>query len=536
MVKWQMIFAWFFLGSYIINPTGDTHAGLFSHAPAPSAAIYTWQLVRWSDVQVLCLLEINHAGLPTSTEIYTQCGAERYQSWLNTPPCTTASNGGDTTICAGVYLRMISETYAEGETAEQSAIFSPQNHNLPTPQVWLNIEGCEFRSQSYHCSQFPKLVILAEEPLPNEQITQIAGDFAATSFFCEGARCEVELSITDPTGALMGFYAQSSSGMSSTPYQARVCVIQGETNWQVNVLSDRWNGESTSSCDAIWDAFPPLETLPNWLQSPQDVSGLASNTPYALLAGRLIIKGMVDARDCTGMGLEHNGYANACGIERARPDVDYWQNSFDTAIIAAAGEVNIPAQLLKNVFAQESQFWPGRYMLSMEERGLGQLTPEGADTLLLWNDALYQEICPTIFHLDTCQRSYSQLLEAEQELVRGAVVSQVDAECPECYLDLDLAHAQSSVNIFALAIEANCQQVGQMITNVRGVKAGQASSYEDLWRFTLVNYHAGAGCLSSVLGSIPTDQPLEWGGLQATFDEKCPGAREYVDQVIAKSN
>ncbi|MBL6980537.1 MAG: hypothetical protein ISR58_05035 [Anaerolineales bacterium] len=81
-------------------PLGRNPRGIISRAN--STTVYTWQLVHWSDAQPLCLLEIDHEGLPTGVEIYTQCGAERYQDWLNTPPCTAASTGGDTSARANI--------------------------------------------------------------------------------------------------------------------------------------------------------------------------------------------------------------------------------------------------------------------------------------------------------------------------------------------------------------------------------------------------------------------------------------------------
>ena len=346
---------------------------MFERAARPSAATYTWQLVRWSDGVPLCLIEIHHEGLPTGTEIYTQCGAERYQTWLNTPPCDAASVGGDTTTCIGVYLRLVSVTQTEGAAQEaSSAADTTDPHAISPPEVWLNIEDCEFHAQSYHCSATPSLVIHAEDSLPSEQIIRIEGDLNAVPFSCDGARCEVELPPTDPNGMLMGFYAISSSGMSSPPYQARLRVVQVENGWQVNVLSDRWQGQSLSSCELIWQLFPPSGPLPAWLSSPQDAAALASDVPYTYLAGRLITAHVVDAAGCAGFGIEANGYANSCGMESAHTEVDSWQDRFDPQIVAAAGTVGIPAQLIKNVFAQESQFWPGRYFLSPDERGLGQ--------------------------------------------------------------------------------------------------------------------------------------------------------------------
>lgn len=512
-------------------PLGRNPNGIISRAT--NTPVYTWQLVRWSDGLPLCLLEIDHEGLPTGVEIYSQCGAERYQSWLNTPPCEAASTGGDTTSCNGVYLRLISVTQTEGEVQGSSPATGV--HAIPPPEAWLNIEGCEFRSLGYYCDQAPILVIQAEDSLPTEQIIKIEGDINAAPFACEGSICQVEVPPTGPDGAIMGFYALSSSGMSSPPYQARIRAVQQEGSWQASVLSDRWQGQSLSSCDLVWGAFPPLESLPTWLSSPQNTVDLASDVPYTYLAGRLISAYAVNAAECARYGLEGNGYANPCGMEKARAEVNAWQDRFDPQIIAAAKTIGIPGQLLKNLFAQESQFWPGSYHLSPDERGLGQLTPEGADTLLLWDQSVFAEVCPQVLHPETCAQGYPVLIEEYQTLVQGAVMQRVDADCAGCFMGIDLSKAGLSVEIFAKALKANCQQAGQTITNLRGQTPGLASSYADLWRFTLVNYHAGAGCLINAINAVPMDQPLTWENIVPTLDVECPGVSEYVEK-IAKTN
>jgi len=508
----------------LIFPLGELPDG--SSLRASQAAVYTWQLVRWSDGLPLCLLEINHEGLPTGAEIYAQCGAERYQNWLNTPPCTAASAGGDTSTCTGVYLRLISVSQTAGQGQESSPAID--THEIPPPEGWLNIQGCEFRDQSYICSQPPILEIQAKDSLPSEHIRKIEGDINAVPFACDGAYCQVELPPTDPEGALMGFYALSSSGVSSPAYQARLRAIQLEGSWQVNVLSDRWQGQSLSSCELIWRIFPPIGTLPTWLSSPQDVAALASDVPYTYLAGRLISAHAVNAAECARFGLEGNGYASPCGLEKARAEVDTWQDRFDPQIIAAGRSVGIPSQLLKNLIAQESQFWPGSYYLSPDERGLGQLTPEGADTLLLWDQSVYTQACQRVLHAETCPRGYPSLTEKQQTFVQGAVMQLVNADCPHCAMGIDLAVANQSIAIFAKALKANCHQVSQTITNLRGLPPGATSSYVDLWRFTLVNYHAGAGCLTRAINTVPIEEFLSWESIVPALDADCPGVSEYI--------
>lgn len=534
MIKAQSILTLFLLINYMINLSGESSAGYYVRVTLSPSAKYTWQLVRWSDGQMLCLLEINHEGLPTGAEIYTHCGAERYQDWLNTPPCAAASAGVDTSTCTGVYLRLIIVTQVEGDSQESTSAentHSAYTYTLPPPEAWLDIEGCHFGDLGYYCHEVPKLVIHSQDSLPTEQIIKIEGNLNAVPFSCDGAHCEVELFPTPEEGVQMGFYSLSSSGMSSAPYQARIRVIKGTETWQVNVLSDRWQGNSLSSCEQIWQVFPPLGSLPAWLASPTDAAALASDVPYEYLAGQLITKGVVNAAECPRLGLQGGGYANQCGLDKARAEVDTWQDRFDPQIIASANKIGIPAQLIKNLIAQESQFWPGSYYLSPEERGLGQLTPEGADTLLLWDQSVYAQACHRVLHPDTCVQGYPALPKEYQTLVQGAVMQSVNADCPHCFMGIDLSKAGLSIEIFAKALMANCHQAGQTIKNIRGIPPGVASSYEDLWRFTLVNYHAGAGCLTNAINSLPLEQPLLWENLRPFLDTECPGASDYIKTI-----
>ncbi len=165
------------------------------------------------------------------------------------------------------------------------------------------------------------------------------------------------------------------SGVSSSPTSG---------GWYVDVISTQWQGNEIATCAEVWQAFPPVGGVPDWLSTPEDPAFLASEQPYAYLAGRLIAQGVVDASTCASGGLLSNGYADNCGLDQAMPKVSLWQNQFDEQIIQAANDTKVPAQLLKNLFAQESQFWPGVFR-QPKEFGLGQITDNGADALLLWN-------------------------------------------------------------------------------------------------------------------------------------------------------
>ena len=493
---------------------------------------YEWWLSRWSDNRLVCRIYTDHEGWPTPNEIQTYCGQTLYQQWKDTQPCAGAEEG-DTAACGGLYLHQIAAT--------------PQEHtvliNLPEPEVWLALSGCEDTLRANVCARIPTLVLTGKEPLPNEYITAINGTLDGEPFSCPGDRCEIPLQATDTRGVEVVFWADSSYGDSSRKYDALVRVVDtgipadgSAPGWYVDVLSDRWNGgEPPSSCAQAWESFPALgEPLP-WLANPDTPDALVSREPYVYLAGRLIAYGLADASSCPDGGLLPNGWASACGLEVARGEVDAWQNQFDSQIIAAAQTYNLPAQLLKNLFAQESQFWPGAVRdLKIQEFGMGHLTEQGADAVLLWNPDFFAQFCPLVLDAEACNRGYDALPEEDKATLRGAVTLSVNPSCEDCPSGIDLSQLDFSIEVFAQTVEANCSQAGQVIENITGSVPGQAASYEDLWRFTLANYHAGPGCLYHALEETRKGgDNLTWENVSRHFEPGCQTAVTFVENVTS---
>jgi len=269
------------------------------------------------------------------------------------------------------------------------------------------------------------------------------------------------------------------------------------------------------------------------LSTPDSFQLLASDEAYYYLAGRLIAQGLVDASLCFTGGLLPNGYADACGLEAARPLVQAWQNQFDARIIEVARETGVPGQLMKNLFAQESQFWPGIFRVPYEF-GLGQLTDQGVDSILLWKPEFFEQFCPLILSEDTCALGYLNIGEKEQAILRGALALQARSDCEDCPTGIDLSNVNFSVMLFANTLQANCAQVARTIYTASSKMAGRVSSYEDLWRFTIANYHAGPGCVSFAIhqawDSRSSDE-LTWEKAATFFTEPCKSAVPYVEQI-----
>ena len=79
---------------------------------------------------------------------------------------------------------------------------------------------------------------------------------------------------------------------------------------------------------------------------------------------------------------------------------------------------------------------------------------------------------------------------------------------------------------------ANCEQAGQVVRNYSGQTPGNISSYEDLWKFTLVNYNAGGGCLAEGITRVLGEGlPLTWDNVSPFLFGACSGAINYVNDI-----
>jgi hypothetical protein len=386
--------------------------------------------------------------------------------------------------------------------------------------------------------------LTGEEPIQGERITSLGGNMDGKPFTCDPV-CQVDLVPTDDDGSALQFWAYSSYGDSSEVFQARVRVAKSadpsDQAWYADVLSSQWRGDTLAGCSQIWDEFPPVGGTPDWLTTPQRPEDLASNVSYEYLAAALIKHNVVDATACDAGGLLLNGLANVCGLEAARPAVQEWQNRFDKLIFSAARHTGVPAPLLKNIFARESQFWPGTNA-GHPEAGLGQMTDGGADAVLTWNPSFYEQLCPSVLDQSVCKtKIYPNpeekwqgiaLDETERSLLRGSLVKSVNAVCPDCTMGIDINKANFSVGVFAQTLVASCMQTGEVININYSSTAGEAASYEDLWRFTLVNYNAGPGCLGLAVDKTSSlGEPLDWEHLSAHLTPACQGAIDYVNYI-----
>lgn len=484
---------------------------------------HVWWMTRWSNNRVECELTVDHEGLPTPSEIYRDCGKDLYNEYIGQPSCFNA----DTTLCHGFYFYEV-RTYP----ASREIIVS-----LPAATVWVSVEGCEEAPLqfSFLCEGQPRLLLSGEEPLPNEHITRIEGIYEGEAFSCDSP-CTLLLKPKSGKQKLQ-FWAWSSYGDSSVAYTAQIRVMRAAINdpdrkyWYVNVLSSQWRGPAVASCSEVWEAFPPVEDLPSWLVTPTRPEDLNTDIPYEYLAANLIQQGAVDVSTCPDGGLNADGSVSPCGLEAARPAITEWQNRFDALILDVARSSGVPAQMLKNLFARESQFWPGIFR-DRSDIGLGQLTENGADTTLLWNFTFFDQFCPFLLPQERCSLGYVRLSSEEKEGLRLALIHAVNASCEDCPLGIDISQASFSIGIFAETLQANCAQTGRMVRNLARKAPGDVASYEDLWKFTLVNYHAGPGCLSIALTRAwNTEKVLTWETVASHLEGVCALGVKYVEEI-----
>jgi hypothetical protein len=484
---------------------------------------YFWWLIRWGEDDIECKVETDHEGLPTPGDIYIDCGEDIYEEWIEQKPCQET----DVSSCKGFYLHLADTKPAQKEVSTK----------LPPPTVEVTLENCDpvYTSSTSICDSEPILVITGSEPVPDYQIISIEGLYEGQPFICD-AVCRLQLPVTDEDGFVIQFWANSSYGDSSEMFDALVRVAVTDAGdpdrlfWYADVLSSQWVGVPIASCVEAWGTLPPVGGPPEWLSTPTQSESLGTDISYNYLAAQLIRAGAVDVSACLDGGLLPDGGTSTCGMEAARPAVTVWQNQFDSIILNVSKDTGVPAHLLKNLFAIESQFWPGRSLRN--DIGLGQLTEKGADTALLWNPPFFYQFCPLVMDSEECSKGYLHLSEEQQEYVRLALIDYVNATCETCPLKIDLDRANFSIGVFAHAMLANCEQAGQLVENVTGGTAGSVASYEDLWKFTLVNYNAGPGCLGNALdATVGLDQELTWDNLSQHLEPACQGAISYVNDV-----
>lgn len=167
--------------------------------------------------------------------------------------------------------------------------------------------------------------------------------------------------------------------------------------------------------------------------------------------------------------------------------------------------------------AQETQFWP--HPVSSQEFGLGRITDNGADMLLTWNLPIFLEECLSNFSPDACSAGYTNMDLDDRAHLRGIVLS-------------DVGTAQE-MNLLAATLLASSYQVDQMVRNVTGLPVAEVSTYEEMWKLTVANYHSGSGCVGTAMQTTwDNGEKMNWELVYPNLLGDCMGAVNYVDSVF----
>lgn len=439
--------------------------------------IYIWQLMAFADLQTVCSFWLYNEGPPTASEVRAFCGADLSQAWYQT---ALISSSGDLPA-SGYYVLLDKLAPSTCETS----------HSLPPVEF------------NYYISS-NRLEISATEPILNQQIINITGLMGAHPFECLGDHCSLVIAPTGSRGIQISI--QATSSQSTTPTPAKYLYIRYQPPGSPELVDD----DHGTAAQQIWGSFLDPDP-PGWMSQQAQASSIG----YVYLAGRLISTGQVDASSCHNYGLMILGYSTICGLETAWPLVIEYQNRLDPEINAAARAAGIPGQLLKRLIAIESQFWPDQHINwgAAGEAGLGQLTHNGADTLLLWDWEIYQVVCLPWFGPE-CSFNYSRLDDWQRSVLQNEIMK------------------DPSLMILARALAANAAQTGAIIRDLTGSRPGAYMKHGDLWRAALINYNAGPGCLRAGLRDMGrAGYDPGWGSLETSLEALCPGSTTYVNRI-----
>lgn len=465
-----------------------------------------WQLANWSDGKQACELFLEHDQWPAPGEVWAECGYEVMEQWINTPNCSISSGNGSTGNCEGLLLHYLGQTpvtYIEAiELPGIGLEITPLNC---TPGEW-----CEAR---------PLVEVNALEPLDGYQIRNVHVRAGNRMKVYTGDEGRFNLPITDEQGGWLEYWAESSYGDWSDTVRIKYRVIMNEDGsaFHFDLLGGEWD-KLASSGAALWQLFPPVDgSMPLVLSKPISAGDLFTAEPYVYLGGNLIRSGEVDASGCPDGGLNLNGTASECGKDAGIRQIVNWQNKYDEQIYQSAQTYNVPPRVLKAIIAQESQFWP--VSNDPYEIGLGYITSDGADLLLTWDVAYFLDICLPKYGEEVCSSGYGSLSEIHKTMLRRIV--------------LDKIGTAEEIDVLAAVLLASASQAGQMVLNTSRQELVYTTTYVDMWKISVGNYYAGAGCIGAAMEAVVGNEDvITWDSIVEQLAPECTIADDYVHRVV----
>ncbi|MFM8321336.1 MAG: hypothetical protein ACKOC5_10505 [Chloroflexota bacterium] len=363
----------------------------------------------------------------------------------------------------------------------------------------------------------PYVILSGFSLRPGKTVVLIRGMLGDRQFDCPGSRCELPVT----ADSLIAFRVFANNGDFSSELKATIRISRDAQGYYVAVEQLSLPAVPfTDACSAVWDLDPA--NAPQWAKFPESPDRLHTDKTLHYLAGQMIFTGAVDAALCPGGGMGREG-PNGCGLALAETAMIEWQNRYDQAFWLGGREQGIPPILLKTLVEVESQFWPKSERYFVQEYGLSQINEYGADTALRWDIDLYKEVCAQVFN--NCSRSYARRSPNERAMLRGYLISQLDADCWSCQGGIDVEKSNDSIPLIARVVRSNCIEADYILDTYN-----VTASYQDYWKFTLLNYHSGYGCLrDAIAATVGARLPLTWENVYPRL--ACPDSKEYVERV-----
>ena len=177
---------------------------------------------------------------------------------------------------------------------------------------------------------------------------------------------------------------------------------------------------------------------------------------------------------------------------------DEWQDRFDDQILTASNAAGVPAQILKSMIAQESQFWP-LWTGTTGEVGWMQVTWDGADTALRHDPELFAHYCPLAIY--DCNKPYDLLADWQQSAVRYALIADLTVTGTPMQ-----ASAEAGADLWTYA----------HILRAYACQAEELYPGKNVWQAAVVLYNAGTKCYQG--------------------EVVCPQGQKYLNEVLHDFN
>jgi len=463
---------------------------------------YVWDLIDQATGKEICQVILDREGIPTHQDALGVCSEKII-------PLTPTPGGSGVGSKPTPPPFNINQFFAKTIWRFNIKREFTRIVKMPLPEMVLNI------TVPVAPTDKPYVTLSAFEPVKEYSILSIQGKINQNEFFCEGNQCNIPIRQTTQ----ISFRSYSSFGDRSQEISATIQLVVRSDGYSLALTSLIPFTMFQDMCAEDWQT--PVYQAPKWAEFPQLPDGLYTNKSLYFLASRLLYTGIVDAKDCPGQGFLGEASPNGCGMERAKDALVSWQNQYNPVIWSNARKLGVPPKIIKTLIEKESQYWPGNSRLFTQEYGLAQINQFGADVALRWNNDLFKQACNGV--VANCGAQYGSLPSWQQDMVRGNLMNLINSECPGCVNGVDLTMANSSVAVIGSVLKANCSQAGYIIKENFG-----RAAYEDMWKFTLLSYHAGYQCLYDVAErTFRAGMPLTWDNVSS--QQNCPGAVEYVN-------